>query len=417
MDYNEKKPLKVQLEDLSPQEQFNLLENPTFCIYPWTHIHAYPDSSVHLCCMSDMNMPVGDLKDNTLEEIWHSEKMQNIRDRMFKGLHLKECSKCYEQDKNGFMSGRVSANKHFGHHINKTKSHNVDPNFEIVYWDVRFSNMCNFRCRTCGPLFSSNWYSDAVKLGQTPNHPKVIRCGDDKDFYEEAKRHMPYIEQFYFAGGEPLTMVEHWKILEELIRQERFDVKLIYNTNMSEMKFKGKSIFEMWKQFDSVSVGASLDGMGKRAEYIRKGTIWEETEQNRFEMLEICPNVDFYISCTLSIMNSFHMPDFHRDWMDRGLIQAQDFNINILMNPPHYRIDNLPNNLKEKLVAKYKEHIEYIRPLDGLQRATNGYESAINFINQPANEQLLQDFLKLTNQVDDVRNENFKETFPELSEL
>jgi len=157
--------------------------------------------------------------------------------------------------------------------------------------------------------------------------------------------------------------------------------------------------------------------MGPRAEYIRKETVWDQTERNRERMLEICPNVDFYVSCTLSILNSFHMPDFHRDWMDKGLINAQDFNINILMNPPHYRIDNLPNNLKEKLVAKYKEHIEYIRPLDGLQRATNGYESAINFINQPADEQLLQDFLKLTAQVDAIRDENFKETFPELSEL
>ena len=416
MDYNEKAPLYVKLEDLTDNERIALTENEAFCIYPWTHIHAYPDSTVHLCCMSDMDMPLGTLKEATLENIWHGEKMQSIRQDMLAGKKLKECSKCYEQDRNGFMSGRVSANKHFGHHIKKAST--IDPDFKVIYWDVRFSNLCNFRCRTCGPLFSSNWYQDYEKLhGSKPDHSKVIHCGDTKDFYREAKRHMPYVEQIYFAGGEPLMMVEHWKIIEELIRLERFDVKLIYNTNFSELKFKKQDVLEMWKLFKSVSIGASLDGMGPRAEYIRKETVWDQTERNRERMLEICPNVDFYISCTLSILNSFHMPDFHRDWMDKGLINAQDFNINILMNPPHYRIDNLPNNLKEKLVAKYKEHIEYIRPLDGLQRATNGYESAINFINQPANEQLLQDFLKLTAQVDAIRDENFKETFPELSEL
>lgn len=416
MDYNEKAPLYVKLEDLTDNERIALTENEAFCIYPWTHIHAYPDSTVHLCCMSDMDMPLGTLEEETLENIWHGEKMQSIRQDMLAGKKLKECSKCYEQDRNGFMSGRVSANKHFGHHIKKAST--VDPDFKVIYWDVRFSNLCNFRCRTCGPLFSSNWYQDYEKLhGKKPEHSKVIHCGDTKDFYREAKRHMPYVEQIYFAGGEPLMMVEHWKIIEELIRLERFDVKLIYNTNFSELKFKKQDVLEMWKLFKSVSIGASLDGMGPRAEYIRKETVWDQTERNRERMLEICPNVDFYISCTLSILNSFHMPDFHRDWMDKGLINAQDFNINILMNPPHYRIDNLPNNLKEKLVAKYKEHIEYVRPLDGLQRATNGYESAINFINQPANEQLLQDFLKLTAQVDAIRDENFKETFPELSEL
>lgn len=416
MDYNEKAPLYVKLEDLTDNERIALTENEAFCIYPWTHIHAYPDSTVHLCCMSDMDMPLGTLKEETLENIWHGEKMQSIRQDMLAGKKLKECSKCYEQDRNGFISGRVSANKHFGHHIKKAST--IDPDFKVIYWDVRFSNLCNFRCRTCGPLFSSNWYQDYEKLhGKKPEHSKVIHCGDTKDFYREAKRHMPYVEQIYFAGGEPLMMVEHWKIIEELIRLERFDVKLIYNTNFSELKFKKQDVLEMWKLFKSVSIGASLDGMGPRAEYIRKETVWDQTERNRERMLEICPNVDFYISCTLSILNSFHMPDFHRDWMDKGLINAQDFNINILMNPPHYRIDNLPNNLKEKLVAKYKEHIEYIRPLDSLQRATNGYESAINFINQPANEQLLQDFLKLTAQVDAIRDENFKETFPELSEL
>ncbi|SVC01003.1 uncharacterized protein METZ01_LOCUS253857, partial [marine metagenome] len=292
------------------------------------------------------------------------------------------------------------------------------PPFEIVYWDVRFSNLCNFRCRTCGPLFSSNWYQDYQSLhGSKPLHPKVIHCSDDKNFYNEAKRHIPYVEQIYFAGGEPLMMVEHWKIIEELIKQERFDVKLIYNTNFSELKFKQHNVLDMWKLFDSVSIGASLDGMGDRAEYIRKETVWGEILDNRYQMLRICPNVDFYISCTLSILNSLHVVDFHRDWIDKGLIQAQDFNINILMNPPHYRIDNLPGALKDEVIMKYNEHIDYISPLDSLQRATNGYQSAINFIKQPGNTSLLDEFRDITARLDTIRGENFKETFPEFITL
>ena len=413
MNYNDKKPLKINLEDLPLYEQLVLTENPTFCMYPWTHIHAYPDSTVHLCCMSDMDLPLGNLNDSTLESIWNSERMVEVRRKMIDGITLPECTKCYEQDRNGFMSGRVSANKHFGHHVSKARS--LEPPFEIVYWDVRFSNLCNFRCRTCGPLFSSNWYQDYEALnGSKPDHPKVIHCSDDKNFYNEAKRHIPYVEQIYFAGGEPLMMVEHWKIIEELIKQERFDVKLIYNTNFSELKFKQHNVLDMWKLFDSVSIGASLDGMGDRAEYIRKETVWGEILDNRYQMLRICPNVDFYISCTLSILNSLHLVDFHRDWIDKGLIQAQDFNINIVMNPPHYRIDNLPDSYKDQVIEKYQTHIDYISPLDSLQRATNGYKSAINFIKQPGDPALLEEFKRLTTQLDGVRGENFKETFPEF---
>ena len=411
MDYNDKKPLKVNLEDLPQYEQLVLTENPTFCMYPWTHIHAYPDSTVHLCCMSDMDLPIGNLNDSSLETIWNSERMVEVRRKMIDGIKLPECTKCYEQDRNGFMSGRVSANKHFGHHASKARS--MEPPYEIVYWDIRFSNLCNFRCRTCGPLFSSNWYQDYESLhGSKPDHTKVIECNLDID---EIKRHIPHVEQIYFAGGEPLMMAAHWQIIEELIKQGRTDVKLIYNTNFSQMKYKQLNVLDMWKEFDSVSIGASLDGMGERGEYIRKETVWKDIESNREQMLRICPNVDFYISCTLSILNSLHMPDFHRDWMNKGYIKAQDFNINILMNPPHYRIDNLPEQFKEKIITKYQKHIDYISPLDSLQRATNGYKSAINFIKQTGDGVMLDQFITLTDQLDKIRGENFGKTFPEFN--
>ena len=210
-------------------------------------------------------------------------------------------------------------------------------------------------------------------------------------------------------------MAAHLEIIAELLKQNRTDVKLIYNTNFSQLKYKQLSILDMWKEFDSVSIGASLDGSGIRGEYIRKETVWKDIVDNREQMLRVCPNVDFYISCTLSILNSYHMPDFHREWIDYGLIKAPDFNVNILMNPPHYRIDNLPMPDKEAVIEKYNEHIDYISPLDMLQRATNGYKSAINFFEQPSIPTLLEEFKELTNKMDTIRNESFNKTFPEFS--
>ena len=60
----------------------------------------------------------------------------------------------------------------------------------------------------------------------------------------------------------------------------------------------------MWKHFPDISVGASLDAMGPRAELMRKGTKWEETLANRKRMMEVCPKVDFYISSTVGILNA-----------------------------------------------------------------------------------------------------------------
>jgi hypothetical protein len=225
------------------------------------------------------------------------------------------------------------------------------------------------------------------------------------------------VEQIYFAGGEPLMMGEHYNILDELERRGRFDVKLIYNTNFTHVKLKDRTVFDYWKNFESVAVGASLDDMGPRAEYIRKGTDWAVIEQNRIRMLEICPNVDFYISPTVSILNAMHVTDFHRNWVNRGLLQPQDLNVNILQDPAYYRIDIATPKYKQRIKEKFETHIEWLRPLDSLQRATVGFESAINFMTSNDNSHLLLKFWSKTNELDAIRKEKLIEVIPELESL
>jgi hypothetical protein len=159
-------------------------------------------------------------------------------------------------------------------------------------------------------------------------------------------------------------MEEHYNILEELVRRERFDVRLIYNTNFTHTRLKDRTVFDYWKLFDSVSVGASLDDRGARAEYIRKGTVWADVETNRRQMLEICPAVDFYISPTLSIMNADSICEFHRYMVDQGLIQPADLNVNVLQDPAYYRIDIAPMDYKLRIKQKFEQHLEWLRPLD-----------------------------------------------------
>jgi sulfatase maturation enzyme AslB (radical SAM superfamily) len=229
--------------------------------------------------------------------------------------------------------------------------------------------------------------------------------------------HLDYVEQIYFAGGEPLMMEEHYNILDELERRGRFDVRLIYNTNFTHTKLKDREVFDYWRKFKSVAVGASLDAMGPRAEYIRKGTDWERVEHNRRSMLEQCPNVDFYISPTLSILNADHLPDFHKNWVEQGLIQAQDLNVNILQDPAYLRIDIAPAEYKKRLTDQYQDHLAWLRPLDRLNRATVGFESAVNFMMATDNTQLIPKFWDKTSELDGIRNENVLEVIPELKAL
>lgn len=419
--YGARKPIYIKEEELRTDQLDRLIKSDQFCMIPWIHMHGFPDGRAYPCCLSEPQHPIGDLKKNTMREIWNQDPLKQMRVNMLNNKPCKECTKCYEQEKSNLFSMRESSNKNFGHLVklvDDTKPDGTQEDFKLRYYDIRFSNLCNFACRTCGSIFSSNWFKDEKAAGWDPQHPMVMYAGkDEHDMWEQMQEHIPHLEQIYWAGGEPLIMKEHWKVLDELVKRKMFHVRLIYNTNFSELKFKGRDVLEMWKLFDCVSVGASLDGNYERGEYIRKGQNWKETVENRERMLKICPNVDFYVSSTVSMMNVLHITDFHKEWVELGLLRPMDWNINILQHPFRYRVDVLPQHLKEQAKAKLEEHIKWLEPLDTLSRATSGYKGIINFMMQQDGTNQLSEFFRNNNTIDGVRNEDFFTVFPELTDL
>ena len=420
-EYGAKEPEKLKIKDMTPREKELLIESDNFCMLPWMHLHAFPDGRAYPCCFALDKLHVGNVNEQSMEEVFNGDKMKQMRLNMLSNKRSRECAKCYDQEDSGFFSLRLSSNKHFGHNISMTENTKPDgtADFIIKYWDIRFSNLCNMACRSCGTWFSSNWYEDHKKLtGAPPNHAKIMKAGrSGNDIWEQLLEQFDHVEQFYFAGGEPIIMEEHLRILKELDKRKMYHVRLIYNTNFSKSKFKGTDIFELWNKFDSVSIGASLDAMGPRAELMRKGTVWEETVANRKRMLEVCPQVDFYISATVGLSNCLHVTDFHKDWVEQGLIKPQDFNFNLLQYPMWQRMDLLPQNEKEKVTAKYKEHIAWLKSQDHLTRASKGFESALDWMNKKDMTRMLPTFVGETRKYDKIRDENFTDVFPEWKEL
>ena len=427
-DYNQRAPYFANRSDLTDVQWQRLTESKSFCMLPWMHMHAFPDGRAYPCCLSDYWHPVGDLRKNTMEEVWNQEPYRLMRQNMLEDKPCKECTKCYEQEQHGAFSMRNDANRNYGHHIQEVENTHDDghnPDFKIRYWDVRFSNLCNFRCRSCGPIFSSNWFNDHVKLyGVVPD---VLRrpmdrieytTGDEDGMIAQMEPHIPYLEQVYFAGGEPLIMKEHYYLLEKLIEAGKTDIRLLYNTNFSELRYKDKHVFDYWKHFKNVSVGASLDASGARAELMRKGTDWKQTVENRERMMQEVPHVDFYVSSTVSSMNVLHVLDFHKEWVEQELINPQDFNVNICQSPEWYRIDIFPEWFKrEVIIPAYQKHIEWLDPQDKLRRATVGFQSILNFLTANDNSDKWPDFVREIDKLDQLRGENFWDTFPEFEKL
>ena len=414
-------PNYIKLEDLTEDQRYKLMESDTFCMLPWIHLHAWPDGRAYPCCLGKAAHPVGNFKEKSMREIWNDTPMRDMRSNMLADKPCLECGDCYEQEGAGFTSMRNNSNKSFGHHvaeIDKTLPDGSLPDMRLHYWDVRFSNICNLKCRSCGSIFSSRWYDDDVKLWGRELRPRVQFAGrHEEDVWEQMQEHVVHLDQIYFAGGEPLIMEEHNRILKLLIEKGNTRVRLVYNTNLTELKFKKQSVLDLWKHFPTICVAASLDDMGDRAAIIRSGTDWAQVEQNIRDLKRECPHIDFMISPTLSIMNIWNFTRFHRYMVESGFIEAKDFNLNILQGPDNYRIDMLPMEIKLKFKQEFEQHIAWLQDKDTIHRAIGGFQGAITFMMATDNSHLLPNFWKTVNDLDWSRSESLLSVVPELSAI
>lgn len=388
------------------------------CIAPWIHLHTWPNGNVYPCCLTGMTDVVGNLHNKSLEEIWNDEPMRKLRRDFINGVEPTSCSRCFEQERNGQGSQRDLFNRNFPNHKDLIATTNPDgslDSMQLAYWDFRFSNICNFRCRSCGPQLSSGWYEDTKKIyGSLPNDipdPKKTL-----DLWEQLEPYFETVEEIYFAGGEPLLMREHYLILERLDSMGRHDVRLRYNTNFSTTSYKRIDAFDVWSRFKDIEIGASIDGMQAQGEFIRKGMDWSQTLRNRERLRQQVPHARFFINCTTGVQNAYHVVDFYRWCVANEFIDPDAFRINLIQFPLEQRIQVLPVHHKHSLETLYNDTIAYANSI-GAVRVQDQWRALSSYMWEQDGSDQLENLRSKMNTLDEIRNESFAATFPELQDL
>lgn len=410
------------------EKNYLLKKSKHFCMLPWIHTHVLPSSEVIPCCVWPYNKSLGNVSNSTLKEIINNEEYIQIRKKMLSDESVENCRQCYERDSADGMSLRTSSNSKWGHLFERdvlpTMDDAIISDFRMVYFDVRFSNICNFKCRGCSPELSSSWLSDHEKLyDYKSDKNKLISIMPNKNIWSELINLVPTIEEAYFAGGEPLIMDEHYLMLEEFIKAGRTDIRLSYNSNMSNLKFRDKLIVDYWKNFKNVFVGVSIDDFGPRGEYFRHGMNWDKVVENIKLVKSKCPQVYFSVNCTVSLFNVYYLPEIHLKLMEEGIIDMGDFLLNLLIDPEEYRVHVLPQKFREKIAKKLKDFIVKMTIVHreanpvGVSRMVSSYNSVIKFLLEGNQDGTLQNFTKRNIKLDQIRNENFVKLYPELAFL
>ena len=344
--------------------------------------------------------------------------MKALRLDMMSGRPAAGCHRCYEMERSGFWSMRqrkaIDLERHRGRE-RLTAPDGMLPRLPVSFLDIRFSNVCNLRCRICDPLQSSAWMGDARELGLPVEGVSIFKPYDDWDsFWLQLQPLLEEgLEEIVFAGGEPFIMEEHYRILDFLISRGLTDVRLTYNTNFSTLRFQGRDVIDLWPRFRDVKVLASLDGSSRRGEYLRKGLNWDAVVANREEMLRRCPDVAFSVFATLSLFNALHLPDFHREWVKRGFIGRNEFALNMLLVPKAYCIRVLPAALRQRVLESFRRHQETFLDADG--SAARDFAAAARFMDAQDRSELLPEFVAMTRRLDQLRGEDCREVFPELA--
>ena len=375
----------------------------TFCVLPWMHMHIGTSGDVLPCCVGSFYKPLANARKDTISNIWNSDEYKSMRLKMLAGEQCSQCSSCYRNEEVGVQSYRQSANKEYKQHIQLSKNTQPDGSIELAnlkYLDIRWSNICNFKCRTCNNAFSSSWASENNKYGND-NTVYMFAGGEDNDtLYEQIKPVLSTIEEIYFVGGEPLLTDKHYDILEELIRIGRVNVKLRYSTNLSTLVYKGKHITDYWNKFSQVLVFASLDSWGERAEYIRDGTDWNKIVENIKIIKTKSPKVNLEMSSVVSVLNVKTLPEF-LEYLKQNDLFRNKINFYNLLTPEKYSFDVLPD----------QERLNIIEKLKNIPIA----DSVVNHLKNSSYDEFLHEkFLKETKIYDERRNQNFNDVFPEL---
>ena len=350
------------------------MENKSFCYAPWNHLYINPDSKLMPCCIyTDRNEEFPDLNEVSIEEAYNHPRMVELRKELIEGKVPAGCFRCEAQIKIGMGSYRSKMNSYGKESLPEIKlDGTVDPDkIKPDMLDIRFGNLCNLKCRTCSPTYSSSiavehnkmYPGDSVKILYDLKNTTV-----DKIFSK-----LESVKHIYIAGGEPLIEENNYVLLERLI-EKNLKPTLLYNTNLTNINFKDKNLIDLWKHFPGLEIIVSIDGYGEVNDYIRSGSNYEVILENIRYIKEQLPNTRISVNSVASVLSMESIPDLVKDLMTKDLVSPINMMFGICHHPVEYEITVFTKETKNLIKKKYDEFYIWL--------AKNSKNLNINYINK-----------------------------------
>ena len=323
-----------------------------YCPLPFRH--AYIDSTGIAACCQTPRYQV------SLDEWPTHPELLKLQQELLNGNISKACQGCAQQESKFGTSLRTDSNRDY--------NNQVFTDTKLDFIDFRSVNICNFKCRSCTPVFSHgitqeiNKYPELQKFLGPPPTSKTVSVTDVN--IDWIMRNLGSLKRIMFTGGEP-TVIPGVRELIKKIKQDHKDLMIMITSNAS---FQDDFWFEITEQLPNLHWTVSIDAIGPGAEIVRHGSDWAVIDRNVTWLAQHARSLD--INSVVSNLTVFGMKpllEFGRHMQRLSITPSgrhgdlgcrhQFF---VCQRPYHLAADNL----SEELLPMVVDYLESCLPLD-----------------------------------------------------
>ena len=357
--------------------------NKSYCPLPFTEIYVDNAGEYKLCCHAWQTKDSFAVPDEVLPfDYFFSEEMEELRNKLMQGEKLRDCRKCYELEEAGKISYRHKAIKKYG----------LVDDIRDVTLKLRINgSSCNLACYMCHPFNSSTrrkelkeiWgndfdimFSDVNKVKFYSN-AKSMKRNVWNNTIANINKHIHLVKEIHMTGGEPLQLPRHWEWIDSIPMEHKKNIKLSYDSNITQLRYKNHHVLDLKGQFKEVHFGISCDHFKEKLEYIRYPINYKKFEENLKVIIE---NFSHTINVTVGLLNINELDEIRLYYKKLGANPRPNFNI--VSTPRALSIRNLPEEVKEKYRKKYPEYKFVIAELNRPKHTEDWYEHMSEYMDK-----------------------------------
>ena len=382
--------------------KYSMEKQSYYCPAPW-HGGYFTQEGCAVCCI----LPVEKVSP---AELLNSPRTRAIKEGLISGNLDPACASCIDKEKHGFRSMRLDHITH-AKEFNTIHDYDVDSATLPQVIEIRFTNVCNFKCRMCYSGFSNlianeiidnpsilDWY----QLREEHKHG-IVESGKDTKFFKELVDISKSLKRLYLTGGEPSVskaVTDYMKAVVDLGYSK--NIHLAFSTNAGAIN---PLFVNLLPKFNESLIILSLDAVGKIAEYQRHGTVWDR----------VVKNVEYYQQVSSKIAVHTVITAYSVLGIDKLFEYLESIGVNLEMSICYdnfYKVQALIGTARVSAIEATLRAINIANNSKHLANQSSRLSSLVTLLKEsPESWEDWELFYKRSKAFDQIRNESFEEVF------